>query len=64
MPFDTEIQLDPNKRGYGLPKDCCVGDGGPTPEEVTTISKGTGRGPVSGYKDVKVPVGYDGPEGL
>jgi len=43
MPISTDIQLDPNKCGFGLPSDCCVGDDGPAPTEVTTISKGTAK---------------------
>ena len=39
MPISADIQMDPNKCGYGLPLDSCVGDAGPSPTEVTTISK-------------------------
>lgn len=39
MPINADIQMDPNQCGYGLPVDCCVGDAGPSPTEVTNISK-------------------------
>ena len=39
MPISGDQQLDPNKPRYGLPLDSCVGDAGPSPTEVTTISK-------------------------
>ena len=39
MPINADIQNDPSQCGYGLPVDCCVGDDGPAPTEVTTISK-------------------------
>ena len=39
MPINADIQNDPNQCGYGLPVDCCVGDAGPSPTEVTQISK-------------------------
>ena len=41
MPINADVNLDPNTCGYGLPTDVCVGDAGPSPTEVTTISKGT-----------------------
>lgn len=64
MAFSGDIQLDRSKPGFGLPSDtCCVGDGGPSPDQVVTLSTGSGRGPVSGYAARSVPVGYDGPVG-
>lgn len=39
MPISGDQQLDPNQCRYGLPLDSCVGDAGPSPTEVTTISK-------------------------
>lgn len=27
MPINADIQMDPNQCGYGLPVDCCVGEG-------------------------------------
>lgn len=38
MPISGETQLDPNKPRFGLPLDSCVGDDGPMPTQVTTIS--------------------------
>jgi len=43
MPISGDQQLDPNQRRYSLPLDSCVGDDGPTPEEVTAISKSGSR---------------------
>ena len=45
MPIDPSQQHDPNQCGFGLPMDCCVGDAGPSPTEVTTISKSAGKSP-------------------
>lgn len=39
MPIDPSQHTDPNACAYSLPMDSCVGDGGPSPTEVTTISK-------------------------
>lgn len=39
MPISGDQQLDANQCRYSLPLDSCVGDGGPSPTEVTTISK-------------------------
>ena len=39
MPISGDQQLDPNMCRYSLPLDSCVGDDGPSPTEVTTISK-------------------------
>ena len=43
MPIDPSQQLNPNLCRFGLPMDSCVGDDGPSPEQVTTISKSGGR---------------------
>lgn len=48
MPISGDQQLDPNKCRFSLPLDSCVGDGGPTPEQVTTISQ-------PGAKPTRVP---------
>jgi hypothetical protein len=37
--------LDKNSTRYGLPTDSCVGSGGPTPQQVTVISKSVGKSP-------------------
>lgn len=43
MPINADIQMDPNQCGYSLPVDSCVGDAGPSPTEVTTISQPGGK---------------------
>lgn len=40
MPINGDQQLDRNQRRYGLSLDSCVGDDGPSPEQVTRISSG------------------------
>jgi hypothetical protein len=40
MPISGDVWMDPNASRYGLPKDSCVGDDGPSPTQVTNISKG------------------------
>ena len=49
MPIDPSQQLDPNQRRYSLPMDSCVGDDGPSPTEVTVISKGGARASAPGH---------------
>jgi len=39
MPISGDQYTDKNQRRFGLPMDSCVGDDGPSPTEVTTISK-------------------------
>ena len=47
MPISGDQQLDKNQRRFSLPLDSCVGDAGPSPTEVTTISQPGGKiGPV------------------
>ena len=48
MPIDPSVNLDANTRRYSLPTDTCVGDAGPSPTQVTTISKSGGRKPSGG----------------
>jgi hypothetical protein len=60
MPISGDQCMDKNDPDYGLPMDtCCVGDGGPSPTEVTNISGSTGK--KTSYSAKSVPVGYDGP---
>ena len=60
MPISGDQILDRNDPDFGLPADtCCVGDGGPTPEQVTNISGPTGA--KTSYTAQSVPIGYDGP---
>ena len=42
MPISGDQYTDKNAQRYSLPMDSCVGDDGPSPTEVTTISKGSG----------------------
>ena len=46
MPISGDQYMDKNTQRYSLPMDSCVGDDGPSPTEVTTIS--TGSGPSQG----------------
>ena len=39
MPISGDNYQDKNARRFSLPMDSCVGDAGPSPTEVTTISK-------------------------
>lgn len=34
MPINADQNTDKNTQGYSLPVDSCVGDSGPTPEQV------------------------------
>jgi len=43
MPISPDQYTDPNQRRYSLPMDSCVGDDGPSPTEVTVISKSGSR---------------------
>lgn len=44
MPISGTQNLDPNSTKFGLPTDtCCVGKGGPTPQQAVTISKSMGK---------------------
>lgn len=48
MSDNPDIQNDPNQCGYSLPVNVCVGDDGPTPEQVAVISKSGGSKPGAG----------------
>lgn len=63
MPISGDVSLDPNTQRFAQPTDSCVGDDGPEPTAVTTVSTGSGRGPVSGYAMGKVTVVDSGPLG-
>ena len=49
MPINPAQYTDKNAARYSLPMDSCVGDDGPSPMEVTVISKGSGA--ASGARD-------------
>lgn len=49
MPISGDVWLDANTQRFGLPKDSCVGDDGPSPTEVTTISKSGPRATNPGH---------------
>lgn len=46
MPISGDQYTDRNAQRFSLPMDSCVGDDGPSPEQVTRIS--TGAGPSGG----------------
>ena len=48
LPISGDNWTDRNQRLYSLPKDSCVGDMGPSPAEVTVISRKSGRKPGAG----------------
>lgn len=56
MPISTDYYSDPNQRRYSLPMDSCVGDDGPSPIEVTVISK---SGPKASAASMASPSGGD-----
>lgn len=43
MPISPDQYADANARRYSLPMDSCVGDDGPSPTEVTTISQSASK---------------------
>ena len=57
MPISGDTCLDSNDPDYSLPMDSCVGNAGPSPTEVTSIS-GPAKIP---YADsgLSAPIGYD-----
>lgn len=61
MPISGDTNTDMNQRCFGLPVDSCVGDDGPEPTDVTTISGSTGKSTTFTGAVGSVPVGYDGP---
>jgi len=61
VPISGDQNMDMNDPDYSLPMDSCVGNAGPTPEEVTQIS-GPAKIPYADAKTIgTAPVGYDGP---
>lgn len=59
MPISGDQCMDKNDPDYGLPMDSCVGNSGPEPTAVTSIS-GPAKIPYADSK-LSAPVGYDGP---
>ena len=59
MPISGDQYTDKNAQRYSLPMDSCVGDDGPSPTEVTSIS-GPSKIPYAGYGSV--PVVNSGPD--
>jgi hypothetical protein len=61
MPISGDQCMDKNDPDYSLPLDSCVGNAGPTPDEVMNIS-GPAKIPYADAKTIgSAPVGYDGP---
>lgn len=56
MPISGDQYSDPNTQRYSLPTDSCVGDDGPSPTEVTVISK---SGPKASAANMASPSGGD-----
>ena len=54
MPISGDQQIDKNALRYSLPLDSCVGDAGPTPQEVAVISK---SGPKASAANMAAPSG-------
>ena len=66
MPISGDQQLDPNACRFSLPTDSCVGDDGPSPEEVTLISQpGVKTAPVPNELQISggKTEGWGGPSG-